>query len=299
MRTGNTRRVRIRLTLITADDCRRDVVVDAPAGTDVTDLRPEVARAIGGPPEPAWWSGRRQLPDTALLGGPGLRAGDEVRLGGPGDATDDDPAPLHLAVTGGPGAGRVLPLGRGVHLLGRSEVCDLRLPDAEVSRRHAAVTVTSAGISVRDLDSRNGTTVAGEEIDRDGDDLEPGDEIRLGHSTVVLRSDLGVPVPVRRAAAGGRGRRSRLVPAHLAVPRVRRAHALGRAGNRGRGPVELAVGPATRRGGPRRGRRAVPSSTSGSAGRRTTRPARRPPRPGALWTGRSRSDLAAVATTHR
>ena len=105
----------------------------------------------------------------------------------------------------------MLPLGRGVHLIGRSDVCDLQLPDAEVSRRHAEVTVTTAGVSVRDLDSRNGTTRSGEVVDRDGDDLGPGDELRIGPNTVVLRSDLGTPVPVRPA---GDGRVLVLRPAH-------------------------------------------------------------------------------------
>ena len=61
--------MRIRLVVSTPGD-RCDVVVDAPPGTDVGALRAPVAAATGTPTDLRWWSGRRVLPDTALLGGP-------------------------------------------------------------------------------------------------------------------------------------------------------------------------------------------------------------------------------------
>ncbi len=44
-------------------------------------------------------------------------------------------------------------------LVGRSEECDVRLPHALVSRRHAELSRVGAQVVIRDLDSRNGTIV--------------------------------------------------------------------------------------------------------------------------------------------
>src|SRR5262249_11584249 len=46
-------------------------------------------------------------------------------------------------------------------LLGKGSVCGVRLTDAQVSRRHAALTIDAARLRVTDLGSKNGTRVAG------------------------------------------------------------------------------------------------------------------------------------------
>jgi DNA-binding CsgD family transcriptional regulator len=52
-----------------------------------------------------------------------------------------------------------IPLSKNPFLIGRSEDCDLSLLDCAVSRRHAEVSYSDRGVSVRDLSSTNGTFV--------------------------------------------------------------------------------------------------------------------------------------------
>src|SRR5262245_3454696 len=46
-------------------------------------------------------------------------------------------------------------------LIGTSPVCDLRLTDREVSRRHVSLEMTERGLLLQDLASKNGTSVNG------------------------------------------------------------------------------------------------------------------------------------------
>ncbi len=68
--------------------------------------------------------------------------------------------------------------------LGRSSDCDLRLPDADTSRRHARICFEGDQFVVRDLASTNGTLVNGERVDRRA--LVPGDRIQVGANTVTF-----------------------------------------------------------------------------------------------------------------
>lgn len=72
----------------------------------------------------------------------------------------------------------------GRQVLGRSSACDVVVPDPAVSKEHAEIEVAGTAITVRDLQSRNGTfinevPVQGEQV------LAVGDALRLGH--LVLR----------------------------------------------------------------------------------------------------------------
>jgi len=70
-------------------------------------------------------------------------------------------------------------------LLGTSPVCTVRLTDAEVSRRHAALAVTIDHVQIVDLGSTNGTTVNGVTIKEAS--LYGGEVIRVGRSVVSLQ----------------------------------------------------------------------------------------------------------------
>ena len=59
--------------------------------------------------------------------------------------------------------------------------------DPRVSRMHAVLERLDAGWVVRDLGSRNGTFVNGERLWGDRP-VRPGDEVRLGESTLVIRA---------------------------------------------------------------------------------------------------------------
>jgi DNA-binding CsgD family transcriptional regulator len=73
--------------------------------------------------------------------------------------------------------------------LGADPANDLTLPaDSTLSRLHAALERYGAGWCVRDLDSRNGTFVNGQRVWRERP-LHPGDELRVGATRLVHRSD--------------------------------------------------------------------------------------------------------------
>ena len=73
--------------------------------------------------------------------------------------------------------------------LGADPANDLALPaDPTLSRLHAALERYGAGWCVRDLDSRNGTFVNGQRVWRERP-LRPGDELRVGATRLVYRSD--------------------------------------------------------------------------------------------------------------
>ncbi len=89
-----------------------------------------------------------------------------------------------LVVIAGRDAGREFNVAREGSL-GRSSTAAIGLTDADVSRRHARITIDAKGRPwVEDLGSRNGTFVNGARISHKG--LEYGDKIRLGRWTVLL-----------------------------------------------------------------------------------------------------------------
>jgi two-component system, NtrC family, response regulator HydG len=69
-------------------------------------------------------------------------------------------------------------------LVGQSAVCELKLNDARVSRRHAALESVGAKLRVTDLGSTNGTYVNGVEI-REAL-LHGGEELRVGATRLTL-----------------------------------------------------------------------------------------------------------------
>lgn len=89
-------------------------------------------------------------------------------------AAHPDQPPGLLVLTGSL-AGRLLRLDQPQLMLGRSEQAFL---DSGVSREHARVECTEEGCFVHDLDSTNGTFVAGRKVVEQ--QLEEGDEILLG-----------------------------------------------------------------------------------------------------------------------
>jgi len=78
-----------------------------------------------------------------------------------------------------------LELAPGEFLIGRSEECQLALDDPMVSRKHAALRVSSGGVVAIDLGSRNGVTVNGDKIKNERK-LADGDRIGVGGHELVL-----------------------------------------------------------------------------------------------------------------
>jgi DNA-binding NtrC family response regulator len=124
-----------------------------------------------------------------------------------------------LTVVEGPDAGLVASLDATAPtraLLGTSPVCTIRLTDPEVSRRHAALSVSDTRLTVMDLGSTNGTTVNGVYI-REAM-LNGGEAIRVGSSVFSVKrgepraADLGQASSFGRVL-GGSDAMKRLYPA--------------------------------------------------------------------------------------
>jgi len=96
------------------------------------------------------------------------------------DATTAAPA-YDLILDLPDGGRRVYPLETGDNVLGRSDDCDVKLPDPEkwLSRRHATLTVSPEGVHVTDHGSVNGTFVNGERV-AGGAPIHAGAALRIG-----------------------------------------------------------------------------------------------------------------------
>jgi hypothetical protein len=100
----------------------------------------------------------------------------------PAEAPPPAPAPPPVAtLTVG---GRSYELAAARTVLGRSKQCDVRVPDLNVSRRHAEVRRQGPGYVLVDLGSTNGTLLNGRRIEEAP--LEDGDVITLGSTEIVF-----------------------------------------------------------------------------------------------------------------
>ena len=80
-------------------------------------------------------------------------------------------------------------------VIGRDETCDITIPDRQVSRHHARISVTPEGMLIEDLGSKNGTHRNGQTL-REPVLLEDGDiiQIALAQQFIFLSSDATVPL---------------------------------------------------------------------------------------------------------
>jgi DNA-binding NtrC family response regulator len=111
-----------------------------------------------------------------------------------------------LRVLSGPDAGAVYEIPdvttRRV-LLGQSPVCDVRLADRSVSRRHAAIETTAGSLRIVDLDSMNGTWVDRTRVKEAF--LAGGATLRLGATTLRFELDTAArELPASRELGFGR-----------------------------------------------------------------------------------------------
>ncbi|MBK9088804.1 MAG: sigma 54-interacting transcriptional regulator [Holophagales bacterium] len=95
--------------------------------------------------------------------------------------------PPRLVIVAGPSRGAQVALEAEEVVLGRDSACGVCLPDATLSRRHAALARTPDGWRLRDLGSLNGLRVNG--LSTADHLLAPGDRIELGSSVLVYRSE--------------------------------------------------------------------------------------------------------------
>ena len=122
----------------------------------------------------------------------------------------------------GPLKGHVIPLPPGEYWVGRQNSNDLQLEDNAVSRRHCLFIRSGEACTLKDLDSRNGTFVTGTPVTEQ--QLEPGDEIRIGGSVFCYLVDANAGLPPGKQASVSSTRELRLEEA--ALPRgAREDHA--------------------------------------------------------------------------
>ncbi len=76
-------------------------------------------------------------------------------------------------------------------VLGRDAPAEIVVDDPSVSRQHARFVLREGEVWVQDLDSRNGTAIAGKRIHEQR--LEPGDEVNIGRARVVLAATRKTP----------------------------------------------------------------------------------------------------------
>jgi pSer/pThr/pTyr-binding forkhead associated (FHA) protein len=92
------------------------------------------------------------------------------------------------------GLRKEFPLELGKTIIGRKEDCDLRIPLAEISRKHAIVIVEETLVTLRDQGSANGTYINNKRISEQ--QLEAGDHIVIGPVVFTVQIN-GQPAEVR------------------------------------------------------------------------------------------------------
>jgi hypothetical protein len=102
-------------------------------------------------------------------------------------------------------------------VIGRDPACHVSEPDPLLSRRHAEVLASVHGVSIRDLNSRNGILVNGEKTTEQV--LLPGDVVQLGH--LQLRYVEEAARPADGLVSRGIDRRPPEAPAAPAFDRFR------------------------------------------------------------------------------
>lgn len=89
-----------------------------------------------------------------------------------------------FVVLAGSSVGAVIPLDDNLIVIGRDSTCNLQILDEGVSRFHARVLTDEDGeVTIRDMESTNGTFVSGERIVESR--LRDGDKILVGRQTVL------------------------------------------------------------------------------------------------------------------
>ncbi|MFJ8142013.1 FHA domain-containing protein [Streptomyces sp. NPDC096013] len=212
-----------------------DVLVTAPAGTALAAVASALASAVSadaaapqsersresGAPIVLFAGVERLDTQRCTLGEPPLTDGAVLSLGAPAEPEahpELDDAPTQLHVVAGPDAGGVHLLHGGQIHIGRSADADVPLDDPDVSRLHCAVTVDPGGrVSVADLGSTNGTTLAGTRVGTRPVRFAPGALLRIGESALRLTPS-GGPGARAETAPDGEGH-VRVSPGTSTAPR--------------------------------------------------------------------------------
>ncbi|MDF8264204.1 FtsK/SpoIIIE domain-containing protein, partial [Luteipulveratus flavus] len=186
----------LRLTSTHDASCRE---VEVTASTELTwsELRPHLEPFL--PLPPVVYAGGQPLADHDLFGSAPLLHGAVL--------TDRVASPvprslLEVVVAEGPDAGATHPLGGTSLQVGRvsSTSSGVLVADPDVSRRHALLEVAHGRVQLTDLASTNGTRVDDAPVEPgEPVDLRVGQRVRVGSSTLRLRSPAARRAPIAEA----------------------------------------------------------------------------------------------------
>jgi len=99
---------------------------------------------------------------------------------------------VQLVVAGGSKAGQVIPVVGPKFIIGRADDCHLKPRSDLISRYHCAIVSEDGYVAVRDLGSKNGVFLNGEQISMEHE-LKNGDKLSVGpldffvHVTVAIK----------------------------------------------------------------------------------------------------------------
>jgi len=99
------------------------------------------------------------------------------------------------------GRRKEIPLRPGVTIIGRRPDCDIRIPTAFVSRKHARILCQDSKTVVQDLGSSNGNFVNSERITETA--VNPGDTLSVGSAmfTVQIDGEPGKITPPKKGSS--------------------------------------------------------------------------------------------------
>lgn len=94
---------------------------------------------------------------------------------------------VNLVMFKADGSRRDFPVEKDRIVIGRTNACDLRIPLASVSRKHCELVRSEQGVSIRDLQSKNGTFHNGRRIEQA--EILVGDRVVIGSVVFTLEID--------------------------------------------------------------------------------------------------------------
>ena len=135
----------------------------------------------------------RKLPAEATAGAPAPAPAVAAPVAKPASSRPSTgPATVatakRLVITSGPKAGLELPLGADSLTIGRSSESALVIRDDYTSSHHARLMLRGDSWAIQDLDSTNGTFVAGQRVSGSPVALSLGTPIKVGATTFELRA---------------------------------------------------------------------------------------------------------------
>ncbi|USQ75365.1 FtsK/SpoIIIE domain-containing protein [Ornithinimicrobium cryptoxanthini] len=179
----------------------RTVSVRAPRGSTWATLAPALGLACRDRLVVEYAGRTEALRPHAVLGSPPLVHGVTIRPGELDERLGPE-APVSVLVTSGPDAGAAHRLRPGSHVtFGRDPWVDVVVHDPGLSRHHATLSTTRAGIVVEDAASTNGTRL-GETVLDEPTVWPPSVPLRLGSTVLELAPDAAA---VSRAVPDGEG----------------------------------------------------------------------------------------------